>query len=106
MEKIVIRLGMVDLTDQIFIERKVIDSKFPPDKETDLALLKLDRKVFFHQAISPICLPNKTYSPSKQYLVKAIYIHSNLYVRQFLGIAISKYVNFYVWQFVGTFCNF
>ena len=106
MEKIVIRLGMVDLTDQIFIERKVIDSKFPVNKETDLALLKLDRKVFFHQAISPICLPDKTYSPSEQYLVIAIPSYGYLNVGQFLGIAISKYVNFYVWQFVGTFCNF
>jgi hypothetical protein len=59
MKKIVIRLGMVDLTYQIFIERKVIDSKYPANTEIDLALVKLDRQVFFHQSVSPICLPDK-----------------------------------------------
>jgi hypothetical protein len=64
-DKIVIRLGMVDLTDKVFIERKVIDAKFPEKKEIDLALLKLDRKVFFHQSVSPICLPDETNIPSE-----------------------------------------
>ncbi len=50
---------MVDLTYQIFIERKVIDSKYPANTEIDLALVKLDRQVFFHQSVSPICLPDK-----------------------------------------------
>ena len=56
LDKVAIRLGMVDLTDKVFIERKVI--KTVNEGNSDMTLLKLDKKVFFHQSVAPICLPN------------------------------------------------
>jgi hypothetical protein len=49
-------MGMVDLQDPIFIERKV--KKAVEHSEADLMLLKMDKEVYFHQAVAPICLPH------------------------------------------------
>ncbi len=49
---------MVDLKDPIFIERKVNRAVFTANPEVDLALIEMDREVYFHQAVAPICLPH------------------------------------------------
>ncbi len=52
-----VRLGMVDLKDSVFIERKVKRAVENKNSTVDLVLLEMDQEVFFHQAVAPICLP-------------------------------------------------
>jgi hypothetical protein len=53
-----VRLGLVNLNDEIFIERKVVRSVGENSSKL-LGLLKMDKEVYFHPAVIPICLPNK-----------------------------------------------
>ena len=52
LNKLKIKFGITNLDDVNFIERNVVQSVVQKD---DIALLKLDRKVFFQPSISPIC---------------------------------------------------
>ncbi len=52
------RLGLVNLNDEIFIERKVVRSDGENYSKL-LGLLEMDKEVYFHPAVIPICLPNK-----------------------------------------------
>jgi len=54
--EVTVRLGMVDLKDPVFIERKV--NKAEENSEVDLVLLRMEEQVYFHEAVSPICLPH------------------------------------------------
>ena len=51
-------MGMVDLQDPIFIERKVNRAVANENSEVNLVLLKMDKEVYFHQSVAPICLPH------------------------------------------------
>ncbi len=54
--EVTVRLGIVDLKDPVFIERKV--NKAEENSEVDLVLLRMEEQVYFHEAVSPICLPH------------------------------------------------
>ena len=57
-----VKLGLVNLEDPVFIERKVIEAVEFEKSGVDLVLLKMEKEVFFHQAVSPISLPRKNLS--------------------------------------------
>jgi hypothetical protein len=54
-----VRLGMVDLKDPVFIERKVKREVENENSEVDLVLIEMEDQVYFHESVAPICLPRE-----------------------------------------------